>query len=87
MDTVDERRADQCDKSIEKSFVYHVKLCLMMLSVCSKRFNKFSEQSQPKEHCGIELTPLSYIPGATLDPYLGNLDFFFIRESSSIRDV
>ncbi|KAI7688250.1 C2 domain-containing protein 5 [Sarcoptes scabiei] len=65
MDTVDERRADQCDKSIEKSFVYH---------------------SQPKEHCGIELTPLSYIPGATLDPYLGNLDFFFIRESSSIRD-
>ncbi|KPM03582.1 C2 domain-containing protein [Sarcoptes scabiei] len=86
MDTVDERRADQCDKSIEKSFVYHVKLCLMMLSVCSKRFNKFSEQSQPKEHCGIELTPLSYIPGATLDPYLGNLDFFFIRESSSIRD-
>jgi len=40
----------------------------------------------PIEHYGIELTPLSYIPGANVDNYFGNLDFFFIRESTSIRE-
>ncbi|CAG2160615.1 unnamed protein product [Oppiella nova] len=38
------------------------------------------------EHFGIELTPLSYIPSGQIDNYLGNLDFFFIRESTSIRE-
>lgn len=38
------------------------------------------------EAFGIELTPLSYIPGAHIQNYLGNLDFFFIRESTSIRE-
>ncbi|XP_074605464.1 C2 domain-containing protein 5 isoform X3 [Brevipalpus obovatus] len=34
----------------------------------------------------IELTPLSYIPGAHIQKYLGNLDFFFIRETTSVRE-
>ncbi|KAI1280428.1 C2 domain-containing protein 5 [Halotydeus destructor] len=38
------------------------------------------------EHFGIEVTPLCYIPGSAITQYLGNLDFFFIRESSSIRE-
>ncbi|XP_054160558.1 C2 domain-containing protein 5-like [Oppia nitens] len=38
------------------------------------------------EHFGIELTPLSYIPSGQIESYLGNLDFFFIRESTSIRE-
>ncbi|GIY63855.1 c2 domain-containing protein 5 [Caerostris extrusa] len=39
------------------------------------------------EHNGVDITPLSYIPGKKIEQYLGDLDFFFIRESSSIREV
>ena len=39
------------------------------------------------EHNGVDITPLSYIPGKRIEQYLGDLDFFFIRESSSIREV
>ncbi|CAG7826260.1 unnamed protein product [Allacma fusca] len=35
----------------------------------------------------IEITPLSHIPGGKIDSYLGNLNFFFIRETTSIREV
>lgn len=52
----------------------------------SNENKNFVYHTFPKEHCGIELTPLSYVPGAYITPYLGNLDFFFIRESSSIRE-
>ncbi|XP_054709900.1 C2 domain-containing protein 5-like [Uloborus diversus] len=38
------------------------------------------------EHNGVDITPLSYIPGKKIDQYLGDLDFFFIRESNSIRE-
>ncbi|XP_076063001.1 C2 domain-containing protein 5 [Oratosquilla oratoria] len=40
----------------------------------------------PCERYGVEITPLSYIPGARLDRHLGNLNFFFIRESTSIKE-
>ena len=33
------------------------------------------------------LTPLAYVPGATIDRYLGNLNFFLIRETSSLREI
>lgn len=33
------------------------------------------------------MTPLSYIPGGRIEKYLGNLNFFFIRETSCIREV
>lgn len=35
---------------------------------------------------GVDITPLSYVPGATIEQYLGNLNFFFIRETTSIRE-
>ncbi|XP_046399773.1 uncharacterized protein LOC124166342 isoform X2 [Ischnura elegans] len=38
------------------------------------------------ERHGIEVTPLSYIPGGHIQQYLGNLNFFFIRESTCIRE-
>ncbi|XP_042908946.1 C2 domain-containing protein 5 isoform X4 [Parasteatoda tepidariorum] len=38
------------------------------------------------EHNGVDITPLTYIPGKKIEQYLGDLDFFFIRESSSIRE-
>ncbi|XP_076262270.1 C2 domain-containing protein 5 isoform X2 [Rhynchophorus ferrugineus] len=35
---------------------------------------------------GVDITPLSYVPGANIEHYLGNLNFFFIRETTSIRE-
>lgn len=40
-----------------------------------------------KERYGVDITPLSYLPGGRIERYLGNLNFFFIRESNSIREV
>lgn len=40
-----------------------------------------------RERFGIDLTPLTYIPGGKIDKYLGNLNFFFIRESTSVREI
>ncbi|KAK2143844.1 hypothetical protein LSH36_807g00137 [Paralvinella palmiformis] len=34
----------------------------------------------------IEITPLTYIPNAHIDQYLGHLNFFLIRETTSVRD-
>lgn len=34
----------------------------------------------------MDITPLSFIPGGKIEKYLGNLNFFFIRESTSIRE-
>ncbi|XP_071482874.1 C2 domain-containing protein 5-like, partial [Diadema antillarum] len=34
----------------------------------------------------VLITPLSIIPGATIDRYLGNLNLFFIRETTSVRE-
>ncbi|XP_024947797.1 uncharacterized protein LOC107274679 isoform X2 [Cephus cinctus] len=39
-----------------------------------------------KERYGVDITPLSYLPGGKIERYLGNLNFFFIRESTSIRE-
>ena len=36
---------------------------------------------------GINMTPCSYIPGARIDHHLGSLNFFFIRESSNVREL
>ena len=33
------------------------------------------------------MTSLSYVPGGKIECYLGNLNFFFIRESTCIREV
>ncbi|XP_044009971.1 uncharacterized protein LOC122853535 [Aphidius gifuensis] len=39
-----------------------------------------------KERYGVDITPLSYLPSGRIERYLGNLNFFFIRESTSIRE-
>lgn len=49
-----------------------------------KGTNFFVEMAQ---NHAIVLTPLSYVPGAKIDKYLGNLNFFLIRETSSLREV
>ena len=44
-------------------------------------------QTPPREQrYGVDVTPLCYVPGARISNYLGNLNFFFIRESSCIRE-
>ncbi|XP_039297493.1 C2 domain-containing protein 5 isoform X2 [Nilaparvata lugens] len=45
-----------------------------------------STHTPPKERYGVDLTPLSYVPGGRIDKYLGNLSFYFIRESTCIRE-
>ncbi|XP_036325375.1 uncharacterized protein LOC118738536 isoform X2 [Rhagoletis pomonella] len=40
-----------------------------------------------RDRYGVDITPLSFIPGGRIDKYLGNLNFFFIRETTSIRET
>ncbi|XP_055375109.1 C2 domain-containing protein 5 isoform X2 [Condylostylus longicornis] len=47
---------------------------------------KYSRHLPLHERYGVDITPLSYIPGGKIEKYLGNLNFFFIRESTSIRE-
>lgn len=49
-------------------------------------FYLFILQASLRERYGVDITPLTYIPGGRIDKYLGNLNFFFIRESTSIRE-
>ncbi|XP_075226369.1 C2 domain-containing protein 5 isoform X2 [Lycorma delicatula] len=50
------------------------------------RQSRRSTHTPPKERYGVDLTPLSYVPGGRIEKYLGNLNFFFIRESTCIRE-
>jgi len=43
--------------------------------------------STNREMFGINVTPLPYIPGARIEHHLGNLNFFLIRESTSVREM
>ncbi|KAI5729779.1 hypothetical protein M8J76_006565 [Diaphorina citri] len=52
----------------------------------SKASGLFTSHTPPKEHYGVDITPLSYIAGGKIERYLGNLNFFFIRESNCIRE-
>ncbi|CAG2061029.1 unnamed protein product, partial [Timema podura] len=44
------------------------------------------QHTPPRERYGVDITPLSYVPGGKIEKYLGNLNFFFIRESTGIRE-
>ncbi|XP_060536956.1 C2 domain-containing protein 5 isoform X2 [Cylas formicarius] len=54
--------------------------------------SKYRSQSLKQRHIpnkemhGVDITPLSYVPGGNIEQYLGNLNFFFIRETTSIRE-
>lgn len=34
----------------------------------------------------VDISPLSFVPGAKVEKYLGNLNFCFIRETQNVRD-
>jgi hypothetical protein len=36
---------------------------------------------------GINVTSMPFVPGARIEHHMGNLNFFFIRETTSIREV
>lgn len=57
-------------------------------SKCSSKYNygNFDYHVPSREYFGIEMTPLSHIPSGRIERYMGNLDFFFIRESTSVRE-
>ncbi|XP_050437387.1 C2 domain-containing protein 5 isoform X3 [Adelges cooleyi] len=50
------------------------------------RQSRLSTHAAPKDRYGVDITPMTYIPGAKIERYLGNLNFFFIRESTCIRE-
>ncbi|EFN78199.1 C2 domain-containing protein 5 isoform X2 [Harpegnathos saltator] len=53
----------------------------------SKTFTAHRHKYVPlKGRYGVDITPLSYLPGGRIERYQGNLNFFFIRESTSIRE-
>ncbi|KAK9890127.1 hypothetical protein WA026_008936 [Henosepilachna vigintioctopunctata] len=39
-----------------------------------------------RERYGVDITPLTYIPGGKIEKYLGNLNLFLVRETTSIRE-
>ncbi|KAA3675055.1 uncharacterized protein DEA37_0010287 [Paragonimus westermani] len=43
--------------------------------------------SEPDDLSGCLLTPLSSVANTCVDTYLGNLDFFFIRETNDLREA
>jgi hypothetical protein len=43
-------------------------------------------KSTSKNDKFIDISPLSFVPGAKVEKYLGNLNFCFIRETSNVRD-
>uniref|UniRef100_A0AAG5CS02 C2 domain-containing protein n=1 Tax=Anopheles atroparvus TaxID=41427 RepID=A0AAG5CS02_ANOAO len=49
--------------------------------------NRPGKMIQLRDGYGVDITPMSYIPGGRIKNYLGNLNFFFIRESTSIRET
>ncbi|XP_066976345.1 C2 domain-containing protein 5 isoform X1 [Macrobrachium rosenbergii] len=56
-------------------------------STRSRNDPKFTTyHTSPRERYGVEITPLSYVPGGRIERHLGNLNFFFIRESTSIKE-
>lgn len=62
-------------------FVFHSNFCFFRYCEWI-----YSLQASLRERYGVEISPLTYIPGGRIDKYLGNLNFFFIRESTSIRE-
>ncbi|KAK3095536.1 hypothetical protein FSP39_015840 [Pinctada imbricata] len=44
-----------------------------------------SHSSKPRHW--VEITPLSFVPGTKVERYLGNYNFFFIRETTSLREM
>uniref|UniRef100_T1IKZ1 C2 domain-containing protein n=1 Tax=Strigamia maritima TaxID=126957 RepID=T1IKZ1_STRMM len=46
----------------------------------------FTYHTTNRDRVGIDISPLSYVPGSSVDKYLGNLNCFFIRESTSVRE-
>lgn len=40
-----------------------------------------------EERYGVDITPLNYVPGGKIEKYLGNLDFFFIRECTAVKEI
>ncbi|TGZ58194.1 hypothetical protein CRM22_009700 [Opisthorchis felineus] len=58
----------------------------------SKSSNRTREHPSPPPDLndplnGCLLTPLSSLPNTMVETYLGNLDFFFIRETNDLREV
>ena len=84
------------DTQISDSSVNNLHTDQMVSFVClgARMFSNFfveccntTFQSGSRLRHGIELTPLPYVPGGRIEHYLGHLNFFIIRETTSVREV
>uniref|UniRef100_A0A131XVV3 Putative ca2+-dependent phospholipid-binding protein n=2 Tax=Ixodes ricinus TaxID=34613 RepID=A0A131XVV3_IXORI len=69
----EERVADHANAQSQKQHRMH-------------RLSNLRYQELCRERHGVDLTSLDHVPGGKTEKYLGNLDFFFIRESTGIRE-
>ncbi len=72
---------------------------MIILTGCCQTFAAQSDVSENKEgnkpsgkksqaiDYGVEITNLSYVPNTKIESYLGNLNLFLIRESTSIKEI
>ncbi|KAJ3596938.1 hypothetical protein NHX12_003338 [Muraenolepis orangiensis] len=87
------------DKAIAKGAAEHedqlqfpMELCAetasSAISNLSAKFTGVSENaSGPSRVAVVKMTPLSFLPGTRLIKYLGIINMFFIRETTSLREV
>uniref|UniRef100_A0A6E8VEN4 C2 domain-containing protein n=1 Tax=Anopheles coluzzii TaxID=1518534 RepID=A0A6E8VEN4_ANOCL len=72
--------------SIVKSFKSRGTKAMTAASSYHSKINRSGKMIPLKDGYGVDITTLSYIPGGKIEKYLGNLNFFFIRECTSIRE-
>ncbi|KAL1456312.1 hypothetical protein WDU94_001054 [Cyamophila willieti] len=84
--TLNQTQSQNDSRGADKSQDRHSSSLEEKESVDKKASGLFTSHTAPKEHYGVDITPLSYIPGGRIERYLGNLNFFFIRESNCIRE-
>ncbi|XP_053697644.1 C2 domain-containing protein 5 isoform X2 [Sabethes cyaneus] len=56
-------------------------------SPCRGKPGRMVRHMPLKERYGVDITPLNYVPGGRIEKYLGNLDFFFIRECTAVKEI
>ncbi|CAN8002351.1 unnamed protein product, partial [Ixodes pacificus] len=71
------------DEDEERQDTHSARVCLVSSSVS---WGGRPVQELCRERHGVDLTSLDHVPGGKTEKYLGNLDFFFIRESTGIRE-
>ncbi|XP_063706264.1 C2 domain-containing protein 5 isoform X3 [Culicoides brevitarsis] len=77
---------EDIDENEQQPNVVHTGSIRLRKTSPVKTKSKIARHFPLKERYGVDITPLATLPGLQVEKYLGNLNFFFIRESTSIRE-